>query len=118
MLATRLARAHARQQDLLACQEALERARRTFAQAGADEEPVWIAYVDGGELAAQEGACYLDLGLADQARTALRTALNLVDAAGGHRVRDRVHYLTRLAKCHCWTVMSSRLAPSAPRRCP
>jgi len=100
MLATRLARAHARQQEAPASERALDEARRSFAQAGRDEEPTWVSYVDAVELAAQAGACYLDLGRAGEAMDALTTALGLLETAGGHRVRDRVHYLSRLAKCH------------------
>jgi len=63
-----------------------------------------VSYVDAIELAAQAGACYLDLGLAREAMGALTTALGLLETAGAHRVRDRVrdrvHYLSRLAKCH------------------
>jgi tetratricopeptide (TPR) repeat protein len=100
MLATRLARAHARQNDEAGCRRALDEAHHRFAEVGTTPEPPWISYVDAIELAAQEGACYLDLGLAAEAQSSLNRALDLLSAAGTQRVRDRVHYLSRLAKTH------------------
>lgn len=52
------------------------------------------------EVAAQEGACYLDLGMTDEAAEALLKALDGLEAQAPHRIRDRVHYLSRLAKCY------------------
>jgi tetratricopeptide (TPR) repeat protein len=99
MLATRLARAHAKQgcrQESLA---ALDQAHAAYDQAGNVAEPLWISYVDEIEVNAQAGACYLDLGLHDQAETALVRAVELLRASRPERVRDHVHYLSRLAKC-------------------
>ena len=56
--------------------------------------------VDAAELAAQEGACYLDLGMIREGIESLTTAIGLIEARTPRRIRDRVHYLSRLAKCH------------------
>jgi hypothetical protein len=99
MLATRLARAHAR---LGSCQEslaALDDAREAYDRAGSATEPLWISYVDEIEINAQSGACYLDLRQHAQAEAALVRAVALLKAQHPERVRDHVHYLSRLAKC-------------------
>lgn len=100
MLATREARAHASLGNTNECLRALDDMRKSFDRNGADEEPVWLSYVDSVEIAAQEGACHLALGRADEAKTALNRALLLLDEHAPHRIRDRVHYLSRLAKTH------------------
>ena len=100
MLSTRLARAHAGLGNATECLHTLDAARTAFAQAGSAEEPLWVCYVDAAEVAAQEGACYLDLGMTDQAREALTRAIRALELSTPHRVRDRVHYLSRLAKCY------------------
>lgn len=110
MLGTRLARAHARlghRRDALA---ALDDAHTHLGRAGGHDEPLWISYVDDVEMAAQAGACYLDLGMTDQADVALRLALGLLDRSAPQRTRDRVHYLSRLAK-------ASLLAGDLDRAC-
>lgn len=98
MLATRLARAHAklgnRQESLIALGDAHE----AYGRSGSADEPLWISYVDEIELNAQAGACYLDLGLHAQAEAALVRAIALLQAQRPERVRDHVHYLSRLAK--------------------
>jgi tetratricopeptide (TPR) repeat protein/transcriptional regulator with XRE-family HTH domain len=99
-LGSRLARAHAGLGNTTECLRAIERTRASFARAGEDEEPAWAAYVDGIEIEAQEGACYLDLAMTTQAAASLRRAVALLERHAPHRTRDRVHYLTRLAKCH------------------
>lgn len=68
--------------------------------AGDREEPLWVSYVDLVEVAAQEGACYLDLGMTEAAAASLTEAIGLLEQRAPHRVRDRVHYLSRLAKTH------------------
>jgi tetratricopeptide (TPR) repeat protein len=100
MLGTRLARAQAGLRERQACLRALAGARAAFDQAGEQEEPLWISYVDAAELAAQEGACYLDLGMIGEGIESLTTAIGLIEARTPRRIRDRVHYLSRLAKCH------------------
>jgi len=100
MLGTRLARAQAGLRERQACLRALEGARAAFDQAGQQEEPLWISYVDAAEFAAQEGACYLDLGMIGESIESLTTAIGLIEARTPRRLRDRVHYLSRLAKCH------------------
>ena len=56
--------------------------------------------MDDIEVAAQQGACYLELGMADEAENALKTAINLIKTRAPNRIRDHVHYLSRLAKCY------------------
>lgn len=99
-LGTRLARAHAGLGNATECHRALERARTAFARAGQDDEPAWVSYVDEIEVEAQEGACYLDLAMTSEAAASLRRAVALLERHAPHRIRDRVHYLARLAKCH------------------
>ncbi len=99
MLSTRLARAYAGVGNATRCLGALDQAHAVFSDAGSDQEPLWISYVDRIEVAAQVGACYLDLGMTTKASASLIRALDLLQADAPHRVRDRVHYLSRLAKC-------------------
>ncbi|MCA1605842.1 MAG: DNA-binding protein [Acidobacteria bacterium] len=99
MVTTRLARAHAGVHNTDECLRSLDGMRTAFSCAGQQEEPLWISYVDEVEVAAQEGACYLDLGMANQASVALTTALELLSRMAPHRTRDQVHYLVRLARC-------------------
>ncbi|MBB1244989.1 hypothetical protein GL263_15640 [Streptomyces durbertensis] len=100
MLGTRLARAYACLGDEKFCVKALSAARSGFEQAGGSEEPHYVTYVDAIELAAQEGACFLDLGKTKKALTSLTSAIGLLSIQAPNRVRDRVHYLSRLAKCY------------------
>ncbi len=100
MLRTRLARAHANLGNKALCMEALDVARDDFDQAGTLEEPRYISYVDSIEVAAQEGACFLALGMSRKAVASLTSAIGLLSIHAPHRVRDRVHYLSRLAKCY------------------
>lgn len=99
MLNTRLARAHAKLGNQSHSLLALADADRAHAAAGSADEPLWISYVDAIEVAAQSGACYLDLGLHKQAEAALTRAVDTLRAHHPERVRDHVHYLSRLAKC-------------------
>ncbi|ACU76148.1 putative DNA-binding protein [Catenulispora acidiphila DSM 44928] len=100
MLATREARAHAGLGNERECLRALDDTRSSYDGNGQVEEPLWLSYVDKVEVAAQEGACYLGLGRPREAEAALTNALSLLDEHAPHRVRDRVHYLSRLAKTH------------------
>ncbi len=100
MLATRLARAHAGLHNSNDCLHSLDEMRMAFSNAGQEEEPLWISYVDEVEITAQAGACYLDLGMTTEAAAALTRALDLLAQKAPHRVRDRVHYLVRLARCY------------------
>ncbi|MGH3770223.1 MAG: helix-turn-helix domain-containing protein, partial [Pseudonocardiaceae bacterium] len=77
MLAARLARAHAGLHHTADCLHVLDEMRIAFDSAGKREEPLWISYVDDIEVAAQEGACYLDLNMATEACAALTRALDL-----------------------------------------
>ncbi|WP_235433513.1 helix-turn-helix domain-containing protein [Protofrankia coriariae] len=99
MLGTRLARAQAGVGDQDGCLRSLDTARADFERAGHRDEPLWVSYVDEVEVAAQEGACFLELGLTTEASTALTEAIDLLTRRAPYRVRDRVHYLSRLAKC-------------------
>lgn len=99
MVATRLARAYAGLHRTDDCLRSLDEMHTAFSRAGQQEEPVWISYVDEIEVAAQEGACYLDLGMAAEAGAALMTALDFLAQQAPHRTRDQVHYLVRLARC-------------------
>lgn len=99
MVTTRLARAHAGLHNTNECLRSLEGMHTAFSCAGQQEEPLWVSYVDEIEVAAQEGACYLDLGMAVEADAALTMALNLLAQEAPHRTRDQVHYLVRRARC-------------------
>lgn len=99
MLNTRLARAHAKLGNRSHSLLALAEADRAYATAGNVDEPLWISYVDSIEVDAQSGACYLDLGLHKQAEAALTRAVDTLRTHHPERVRDHVHYLSRLAKC-------------------
>lgn len=99
MVSTRLARANAGLGNTDECLRSLAEMRTAFSCAEQQEEPLWISYVDEIEVAAQEGACYLDLGMADDADAALTNALDLLAQKAPHRTRDQVHYLVRRARC-------------------
>lgn len=99
-LGTRLARAHAGLGNDDECLRILETVREDFSQAGTRPEPYYLSYVDDIEVSAQQGACYLELGMADEAEDALTTAINLIKTRVPNRIRDHVHYLSRLAKCY------------------
>ncbi|MEV7387932.1 hypothetical protein [Streptomyces sp. NPDC091215] len=60
----------------------------------------FLSYVDTVEVAAQRGACYLDMGMTEEATGALTEALARLGTNAPNRARDRVHYMSRLAKCH------------------
>ncbi|MGH3712206.1 MAG: hypothetical protein ACRDT4_01905 [Micromonosporaceae bacterium] len=100
MLGTRLARAHANLGQRTDCERVIDRTRTSFAESGEWDEPQWLSYVDEVEVAAQEGACYLALGMTAEASAALNRAISLLTRDAPHRVRDHVHYLSRLATCH------------------
>ncbi|MEU5435565.1 XRE family transcriptional regulator [Streptomyces sp. NPDC020719] len=100
ILATRLARAYAAMGDERSCWKALEAARNDFDKAGSVEEPHYVPYVDSIEVAAQEGACFLELGMSKEAVMSLTSAIGLLGIHAPNRVRDQVHYLSRLAKCY------------------
>src|SRR2546430_17695955 len=100
MLATRLARAYAKTGDHTASLKAIDRAEHAFNEAETGSEPLWISYVDPVELAAQKGACYLDLGRYPQALDSLTTAMTQMEQLKPTHTRDRVHYLSRIARCH------------------
>ena len=100
MLGTRLARVHAKLGNRAESLHALGDAAEAFARAGQSDEPLWISYVDAIELTAQSGACYLDLGMYADADAALTSAIEMLKTSRPERIRDHVHYLSRLAKCY------------------
>lgn len=95
----RSARAHAALGHLDDCRKALDLAMEDFEQGDADE-PLWSAYVDEIELAAQRGACFLDLQQPHLAQQALTEAIHLIETSASDRLRDLVHYKIRLARAH------------------
>ncbi|WP_433463212.1 hypothetical protein [Spirillospora sp. CA-128828] len=105
-LHNRAARACARLGDVSAAREQLDHAATAYAaDEHQDEEPQWTAYVGEVELAAQRGACLLDLSIQDllgpdEAITALTDAVNLAEATAPDHARDLAHYKTRLAAAH------------------
>jgi tetratricopeptide (TPR) repeat protein len=99
-LGTRLARAHAGLNNDTECLRVLETVRNDFRQAGSRAEPHYLSYVDSIEVAAQQGACYLDLGMSAEAKNALSQAIDLLQTHDPNRVRDHVHYLSRMARCY------------------
>ncbi|MDT0307291.1 hypothetical protein RM780_09980 [Streptomyces sp. DSM 44917] len=96
-LASRQARAHAVAGDERACARALNRAEQLLdtADTAAWQDPAWVYYFDSAELAAQAGACFVDLGQPEQAEPVLMRAL--ADQAPSY-VRDRTIYTIRLAR--------------------
>jgi hypothetical protein len=63
------ARAHAGRGDAAACDASLTAAEAAFSRRVPDDDPMWIAYFDEGELSAEFGHCFRDLGRAAGART-------------------------------------------------
>ncbi|MFI0350940.1 hypothetical protein [Actinomadura sp. 9N407] len=100
ILHDRVARAHARLGDSDECRRHLELAEVEHARAPADEEPQWTTYVNDVEIAAQRGACLLDLQLGGPAVDALRMAIALAQTRTPDHHRDLAHYKTRLAAAH------------------
>jgi len=95
MLASREARAHALAGDRSACAVALGRAEEALGQAHrGQDDPAWIYYFDEAELAAQAGACWLDLNKSREAEERLGEALRIQDPS---YIRDRTLYHIRLA---------------------
>lgn len=100
-LHNRAARAHARLGNATECQRQFDLARTEFAACErSDDDPEWIRYVSEIEIAAQRGACYLDLKRPDDAIAALTDAIELVHATAPDHIRDLAHYKTRLATAY------------------
>lgn len=98
LLASRRARAHARAGDARACGRALHQAETALGAAGDEQgEPGWIYFFDEAELAAQAGACWVDLRQPNRARPLLDDALQTL---GPQYVRDRTIYHVRSAQTH------------------
>lgn len=96
---TRAARALARDGSLEECRRQLDLADADFAD-GTAREPQWCRYVDRIELAAQRGACFLDLKMPKAAIGPLAEAISLIGSGAPGRVRDLAHYSTRMALAH------------------
>ena len=98
---TRAARALARDGSSDACRRQLDLAQADFESgAGPEPEPLWCRYVDRIELAAQRGACFLDLGMSSDAIRSLTEAIGLIESSAPGRVRDLAHYEIRVALAH------------------
>ncbi|MPZ66701.1 MAG: helix-turn-helix domain-containing protein [Pseudonocardiaceae bacterium] len=98
LLASRQARAHARAGDATACGRALNAAESHLeAATSATTEPDWIYFFDEAELAAQTGACWVELNQPDRARPFIDNALHTIDAS---YVRDRALYRARSAEAY------------------
>ena len=52
------------------------------------------------EIAAQRGACLLDLGLHEEAVEEIQRTIALLETAVPDHLRDLAHYKTRLASAH------------------
>ncbi len=105
ILHDRAARAHARLGQADACWKHLDLADSEYAAPSTAIEPQWIGYVSDVEIAAQRGACLLDLSkarpaMADQAVECLQDVVTRVEAATPDHQRDLAHYQTRLASAH------------------
>jgi transcriptional regulator with XRE-family HTH domain len=96
---TRNARALARDGSRDECRRQLDLAEAAFA-ARTEPEPQWCRYVDRIELAAQRGACFLDLKMPVAAVAALTDAIAFIASVAPGRVRDLAHYSIRLALAH------------------
>jgi len=98
LLASRRARAYARAGDSRACGLALNASETALAAAGDGQvEPDWIYFFDEAELAAQAGACWVDLHQPARARPLLDAALQTL---APQYVRDRTIYHVRSAQTH------------------
>jgi hypothetical protein len=98
LLASRKARAYARSGATNACERALNMAEKHLDRARlGDSEPDWIYYFDDAELAAQAGACWIDLRQPASARPLIDDALGTMDS---RYVRDRAIYHARSAEAY------------------
>lgn len=96
LLASRKARAYAKAGDARACGRALNDAERSLEIAATDAgDPDWLYYFDEAELAAQAGACWVDLRRPTRARPLIDNALHGIDP---NCVRDRTIYHVRSAE--------------------
>lgn len=98
LLASRRARAHARAGDVRGCSRALNAAEAALDLCDdGHREPDWIYFFDEAELAAQAGACWVELRQPNRARPLLDGALR--DLAPQY-VRDRTIYQMRSVQTH------------------
>ena len=100
LLASRKARAYAKAGDVVACGQALADAERSLEAATTDAiEPDWLYYFDDAELAAQAGACWVDLRQPVRARPLIDDALARISP---NYVRDRAIYHIRSAETYLY----------------
>ena len=98
LLASRKARAYAISGDAIACGRALIDAEKHLEGVHEDLfEPDWIYYFDEAELAAQAGACWIDLRTPSKAREFADKALGAIDPC---YVRDCAIYHVRGAQAN------------------
>ena len=100
LAASRLARAHAALGAAGAFRRAAAEAERRLAAAENDPGPSWLYWMDGAELAAQNGQSLLDLGEPREAGPLLEAALAAQDPV---YVRDRALYSARAARARALT---------------
>lgn len=104
-LHNRAARAYARLGDVNGSREQLDLAATEYGRNAHDDEPQWTAYVGEIEIAAQRGACLLDLALQEslppaEAVAVLTDTVDLAESTAPNHARDLAHYKTRLATAH------------------
>ncbi|WP_346010637.1 hypothetical protein [Streptomyces sp. SID5910] len=88
------ARALARTGDVAACEAALSAATKALESRNNEDEPEWISYFDGAELAAEAAHCFRDV---NSARRAVAHAEN---AMSGSHVRSDFFATMVLADAH------------------
>ncbi len=112
LLASRKARAHAKAGDVMACGRALNVAERSLDAATTDTiEPDWLYYFDEAELAAQAGACWVDLRQPARARPLIDDALRSINP---NYVRDSAIYHVRSAEAY---LHDNELEPACHELC-
>jgi hypothetical protein len=73
------ARALASSGDARMCAQVLNRAEQAFAQRDPAEDPAWISYFDGLELAGEAAHCFRELGLPHETQMFAAQAIDPVD---------------------------------------
>ncbi|MER6914332.1 helix-turn-helix domain-containing protein [Streptomyces sp. NPDC000594] len=110
MLHTREAWAYAALDRMAGFERATARAREVLAETGPDDdEPYWITYFDGAELAGVTGGRLLDMARRDPRKHAERAAehIRLALASRGPQT-GRGHVLDRIGLAECHFLMGDR----------
>jgi transcriptional regulator with XRE-family HTH domain len=81
LFAAHEARAHATAGDEKACTVAMREAERFFEQARPADDPAWLRYFDGAELAGEFAHCFRDLGIVGAGREYVDRAISATDPA-------------------------------------